>query len=88
MSRSKVRLVVLLTNFRCQESSFEQNSDGLDIGLGLKPVKNNKTVIIKNKKQIIKSKIVHKILIMKNFLVRLLQLPRKHLSCLFTHALS
>ena len=44
MSRSntKVRLVVLPTNFRCQESSFEQNGDGLDIGLGLTPVKNNK----------------------------------------------
>ena len=59
------------------EPSFEQNGDGLDIGLGLrKAVKNNKKVVmIKNKKQIIKSKIVHKILIKNNFLVRLLELP-------------
>ena len=90
MSRSntKVRLVVLPTNFRCQESSFEQNGDSLDIGLGLTPVKILKIVRIKNKKPIIKSKIAHKILIMKNFLGHLLELPRKHLSCLFTHALS
>ena len=49
----------------CSLVSFEQNGDGLDIGLGL----NNK-----NKKQIIKSKIVHKILIRNIFLVRLLEL--------------
>ena len=55
MSRSntKVRLVVLPTNFRCQERSFEQNGDGLDIGLGLTPVKILKIVKIKNKQEIV-----------------------------------
>ena len=37
-----------------------------------------KPVIIKNKKQIIKSKIIHFILIMNNFLVRLLKLNFNH----------